>query len=125
MRISATFYICICASFIGILDKNRDTFSADLVGLVCESKMEFLFDLFAKEMSMVIISHDFMFFRGKKGRVSLFYQNIKAKIIMFPGRALLLVQIKALVFPRGSSRFLARLQHRPLLSLPDIFFNYT
>ncbi|CAH3198778.1 unnamed protein product, partial [Porites evermanni] len=24
----------------GILDKNRDTFSADLVGLVCESKME-------------------------------------------------------------------------------------
>ncbi|KAM7449922.1 hypothetical protein ABFA07_002294 [Porites harrisoni] len=36
----------------GILDKNRDTFSADLVGLVCESKMEFLFDLFAKEMSM-------------------------------------------------------------------------
>lgn len=59
MRISATFYICISASFIGILDKNRDTFSADLVGLVCESKMEFLFDLFAKEMSMVIISHDF------------------------------------------------------------------
>lgn len=39
--------------FQGILDKNRDTFSADLVGLVCESKMEFLFDLFAKEMSMV------------------------------------------------------------------------
>lgn len=66
MRISATFFICISASFIGILDKNRDTFSADLVGLVCESKMEFLFDLFAKEMSMVIISHDFMFFRGKK-----------------------------------------------------------
>ena len=44
------FYLC---CFKGILDKNRDTFSADLVGLVCESKMEFLFDLFAKEMSMV------------------------------------------------------------------------
>lgn len=39
--------------FKGILDKNRDTFSADLVGLVCESKMEFLFNLFGKEMSMV------------------------------------------------------------------------
>ncbi|KAJ7381114.1 hypothetical protein OS493_004712 [Desmophyllum pertusum] len=36
----------------GILDKNKDTFSADLVGLVCESNMEFLFNLFAKEMSM-------------------------------------------------------------------------
>lgn len=39
--------------FKGILDKNKDTFSADLVGLVCESNMEFLFNLFAKEMSMV------------------------------------------------------------------------
>lgn len=36
----------------GILDKNRDTFSADLVGLICESKMDFLFNMFAKEMAM-------------------------------------------------------------------------
>lgn len=39
--------------FVGIFDKNRDMFSVDFVGFVCESKMEFFFDLFVKEMLMV------------------------------------------------------------------------
>lgn len=40
-------------SLAGFLDKNRDTFSADLVDLVGESKSAFLLELFSKERSMV------------------------------------------------------------------------
>jgi len=42
---------------------------------------------------------------------------------MFTGRVtLLLVQIKALFFLRGSSRSLVRVQHGALHSLPGVFF---
>lgn len=37
----------------GFLEKNRDTFSADLVNLVAKSKSSFLLEIFAKERSMV------------------------------------------------------------------------
>ncbi|KAL9964836.1 hypothetical protein ACROYT_G028531 [Oculina patagonica] len=54
---SAMFGICHFAGTVyysakGFLDKNRDTFSADLVDLVGESKSAFLLELFAKERSM-------------------------------------------------------------------------
>jgi hypothetical protein len=41
---------CSCPGF---LEKNRDTFSADLVDLVGKSKSPFLLEIFAKERSMV------------------------------------------------------------------------
>ncbi|CAB3984354.1 Unconventional myosin-VIIa [Paramuricea clavata] len=36
----------------GFLDKNRDTFSADLIDLISHSKCEFLYSLFSREKSM-------------------------------------------------------------------------
>ena len=39
--------------FVGFLDKNRDTFSADLRDLISHSKCEFLYNLFSREKSMV------------------------------------------------------------------------
>lgn len=38
---------------VGFLDKNRDTFSPDLVNLVGKSKSRFLRELFVKDMAMV------------------------------------------------------------------------
>ena len=38
---------------LGFLDKNRDTFSADLIDLISHSKCEFLYSLFSREKSMV------------------------------------------------------------------------
>lgn len=37
----------------GFLDKNRDIFSADLIGLISSSKCEYLNGLFSREKSMV------------------------------------------------------------------------
>ena len=42
---------------LGILEKNRDTFSADLNDLIGKSKCKFLLHLFEKELKMVCCSY--------------------------------------------------------------------
>ena len=48
--------------FSGILEKNRDTFNADLNDLIGKSKCKFLLHLFEKELKMVCFPN-FTFFR--------------------------------------------------------------
>ena len=40
-------------ALLGILDKNRDTFSADLLGTIAQSSSRFLSSLFDKEWKKV------------------------------------------------------------------------
>ena len=56
-RGNTKLHILSSASFCvsGILEKNRDTFSADLYDLLGQSKCRFLLHLFDKELKMVSI----------------------------------------------------------------------
>ena len=46
--------VCVCVCVIlGFLEKNRDTFSADLVQLIQSSKSKFINTLFESDITMV------------------------------------------------------------------------
>ncbi len=54
MQVLNTRYIVICL-ITGFLEKNRDTFSGDLIQLIQTTKNKYLTALFKDEFSMVCI----------------------------------------------------------------------
>lgn len=44
------------AAYLGFLEKNRDTFNADLIQLIQVSQNKFLKNLFSQDLTMVFVN---------------------------------------------------------------------